>query len=148
MALIVGTNSYVTSATIVSYATERGITISGDVDELGLKAMDYIEAQIYKGDKYDTDTNQPLEFPRVPTDQELATTVPPKIETAQIVAALLIDSGEDLFSTVDRAVKREKIDVLEVEYMPGASETKRYRQLDILLAPYLANSGNNFTVNH
>ena len=141
MAIVVGTNSYVTEAELTAYATARGVTISGDTEQLLIKAMDYIEAQIYKGDKYDTDTNQPLEFPRTPTDQETATTVPPKIETAQIVAALLIDSGEELFSTVDRAVKREKIDVIEVEYMDGASETKRYRQLDILLSPYLASSG-------
>ena len=148
MAIVVGTNSYVTEAELTSYATARGVTISGNTEQLLIKAMDYIEAQIYIGEKYDTDANQPLEFPRVPSDQDTITDVPPKIEKAQMVAALLIDSGEELFETVARAVKKEKIDVLEVEYMDGASETKRYRELDALLGPYLASSGSNFKVNH
>ena len=81
MALVVGTNSYVTAAEIAAYATARGVTIEGDVDSLGLQAMDYIETREYSGERYDTLTNQPLQFPRTPTDQDDAETVPANIET-------------------------------------------------------------------
>jgi len=137
--ITVGTNSYVTEAGLQTYATDRGIAISGEASELLIAAMDYIETQIFSGDKYDED--QALEFPRSPTDQATADTVPPKIEKAQIVAAILIDSGENLWETVGRAVKREKVADIEVEYMDNAAESKRFRELNALLAPYLKSTG-------
>lgn len=145
MTIAVGTNSYVTEAELTAYATARGVSISGDTEELLIKAMDYIESLIFSGAKYDSD--QDLEFPRTPTDQALSTTVPPKIEKAQMVIALLIDSGESMFPTVDRSIQREKAgNAVEVEYMPGASETKRFTEVQALLGPYLASSSNTLII--
>ena len=126
----VGVDSYVDETELQNYATKRGITIAGDKTVLLYKAMDYIETRPYKGAK--TDPSQPLQFPR-----NGETTVPQNIKTAQIVAALLTDTGVDLLAPVGRAVKRKKVDVLETEYMDNAAESTKYTQLDLLLAPYV-----------
>ena len=139
MALVVGTDTYITESELTAYATARGITILADKETLLIKAMDYIEIQSYWGSK--TDEDQELEFPR-----NGDTAVPEKIKTAQIVTALLIDSGEDMFPTSEQAVKREKIDLIEIEYQDYTNSLKSYPQLDKLLAPFLSSSGGSFMV--
>ena len=121
--IVVGTNSYVSEAELTTYATDRGITISGSTNILLIQAMDYIESRDYRGRKFSS--TQPLQFPRYYTADApaVAPDVPEKIKTAEIVAALLIDSGVNLFATIGRATKREKVDVIEVEYMDSANAT-------------------------
>lgn len=139
MALVVGTDTYVTTTELTAYATARAITIVNDEELILLKAMDYLEVQSYWGEK--TDADQDLEFPR-----NGDTEVPQKIKTAQIIAALLIDSGEDLFPTSTQAIKREKVDVIEIEYQDYTSAKKSYSQLNALLSPFLSASGLSFKV--
>lgn len=140
MALVVGTDTYVTEAELTAYATARGITILASNKEIILlKAMDYIEIQSYWGTK--TDPDQELEFPR-----NGETIVPEKIKTAQIVTALLIDSGENMFPTPEQAIKREKIDIIEIEYQDFTNSLKNYPQLNKLLTPFLSSSGGSFVV--
>lgn len=139
MALVVGTNTYVTVAELTAYASARAITIVNDEEILLIKAMDYIEIQSYWGTK--TDEDQDLEFPR-----NGDTVVPEKIKTAQIVTALLIDSGEDMFPTSEQAVKREKVDIIEIEYQDFTNSLKNYPQLNKLLTPFLSSSGGSFVV--
>jgi hypothetical protein len=143
----VGTDTYVTEAALSAYATARGVTISGDTEQLLLKAMDWLEYQPFLGSKYDI--NQALEFPRYPDDVSYPYgpnypygEVPAKIEKAQIVAALLIDGGADLLANIGRATKREKVDVIEVEYMGNAGETTRYPELSMLIRDFVAGAGN------
>ena len=131
MALVVGTDTYKTSTELTAYATARAITIlAADKDIILLKAMDYIESRIYSG--YKTDSTQALEFPRNGDE-----TVPAKIGQAQMVAALLIDSGVNLFSAIERGIKREKVDIIETEYQTNAAEYTRYPELEVLLAPFI-----------
>ena len=139
MAIVVGENSYVTELELTDYASARDITITGNTETLLIKAMDYIEIQSYLGEK--TDEDQELEFPR-----NGDTTVPAKIKTAQIVAALLIDSGETLFQTGEQAVKRESVGSVEIEYQDNTSARSSYTQLNALLSPFLASSGMSFGV--
>lgn len=142
MAIVVGTDTYVTTTELETYATKRGITLSGSPTSeiLLIKAMDYIETRPYKGVKYDSD--QDLQFPRSPDS-----TVPDNIEIAQMVAAILIDTGVDLFETIERAVKRRKIDgATETEYMDNAAEKALYPQLNALLRPYLSSGPGGFNV--
>lgn len=147
--IIVGTNSYVTEAELSEYALQRGITISGDTEMLLIKAMDFLEIKKYKGSK--TSISQTLEFPRtvtyaysafLTTDSDYIDpdVVPTKIKTAQIVASLLIDAGNDLLANVERVTKREKVDVIEVEYDVQSIATTSYTQLNDLLRPYLSNT--------
>lgn len=132
--IVVGTNSYVTEAELETYATDRGITLTGDTSVLLVNAWDYVDLQDYSGSK--TDDAQAMEFPR-----NGDTEVPYNIERAQMEAAILIDEGTDFFATETQAIKREKIDVLETEYQDGTSSSfVVYPKVDKLLAPYLANT--------
>ena len=139
MAIVVGENSYVTELELTDYASARDITITGNTETLLIKAMDYIEVQSYYGEK--TDEGQDLEFPR-----NGDTDVPAKIKAAQIIAALLIDSGENLFPTGTQAVKRERVASIEIEYQDNTSARSSYTQLNALLSPFLASSGMSFVV--
>lgn len=139
MAIVVGENSYVTELEFTDYASARDITITGNTETLLIKAMDYIEIQSYWGEK--TDEEQDLEFPR-----NGDTVVPAKIKTAQIVAALLIDSGETLFQTGEQAVKRESVGTIEIEYQANTNAIKSFPQLNALLSPFTNNTGMSFGV--
>jgi len=139
--IVVGTNSYVTEAELTTYATDRGITIlASDKTVLLIKSMDYIETRNFKG--YKTDTDQALQFPRVITGYD-SDEVPDGIKTSQIIAALLVDGGNDLQPTIEKAVKSKKVDVIEIEYQDFASESTTYTQLNDVLRPFVQGSGLN-----
>lgn len=154
--IIVGTNSYVTEAELTTYASDRGITIAAtDKTVLLIKAMDYLESRCFIGTK--TVYNQPLQFPRILCDSSYANyeyysaypqnylqpcpydseTVPNEIKKAQMIAALLIDSGYDLQSTLGQAIKREKVSVLETEYQDYTIGAEQHRALDDILRQFL-----------
>lgn len=138
-----GVNSYVTESEAEAYAADRGYTFVGDVSIMLIQAMDYLNIQNWSGTK--TDDAQDLDFPR-----NGATTVPAKIEQAQIVIAMQYDQGVDLLAPIDRAVKSEKVDVISVEYMDNASVSARYPFIDALIGSYLSSNalsgGNTFEV--
>lgn len=147
MSIIVGTNSYVDQTYLLEYATDRGITIiESNTAILLIKAMDWVEIQTYKYQKYQSD--QALQFPRSVTTYDVTLgTVPPEVLTAQCVAALLIDGGEDLTPVVERAVRREEVfQATKVEYMDTADETNRYPQLTQLLSRWLDGGTGSFEV--
>lgn len=133
------TVGYVTEDELEAYATARGITISGNKAVLLQKALDWLELQPFRGEKYDED--QELEFPRDDDDE-----VPDKIKTAQIVCALIYDAGGDPLAAISKKVIREKVDVLEVQYSESSSSNDLYPQLSLLLAPYLTGGGSGFNV--
>ena len=155
MAIIVGTNSYVTEAELEAYAAARGVALTVYTEIALFKAMDYLETRKYIGAK--TDYTQALQFPRVlcgsvysgiyPLNQYQSywnipceydsTIVPNEIKTAQMIAAILIDGGSDLQPIINRQVKREKVDVLEVEYMDNALSSAQFTALNDILRPFL-----------
>ena len=101
-----------------------------------------METRQYKGVK--TEDAQELAWPRqyVYVDNVLldSATVPSGIVKAQHVIALSIANGYDPLVTIDRAVKREKVDVLEVEYQPNASHTPILRSINAALSDYVASA--------
>ena len=118
-------NSYISEAELTTYATDRGITLSGTAAVLIIQAMDYIEAQNYKG--YKLTDEQALQWPRgnvfidgyaVDTDE-----IPVLLKDAQAEVCIGIDGGTNPLANEERATKREKVDVIEVEYMDGARNT-------------------------
>lgn len=154
--IVINQNSYVTEAELVTYATDRGIVIDGSASTLLIKAMDYIETRNFIGEK--TVASQTLQFPRNLCNQfgydrpnsyqgytnyydyfcEYSNTeVPQGIKNAQIIAALLIDAGNDLQPSVGRAVKREKVAEIEVEYMNSAASETQYKSLQDALKPFI-----------
>ena len=108
---VTGANSYVTEAELTAYAVARGITISGDPEELLIKAMDYIEELDFIGVKYQYD--QALQWPRAYVmidtyyiDQD---EIPQQLKDALCEVAISIDTDEDPLANVER-VKKEKSD--------------------------------------
>lgn len=147
--VVSGANSYATEAELTAYAADRAVTLTADTDVLLIKAMDFIEAQDYKGDK--STKGQPLQWPRdfvyidgyaVDSDE-----IPELLKQAQMQTALSIDEGNDPLATIGRATKREKADVLEVEYMDNAASAPIIVSISRLLRKLLkSGSGSSFTV--
>lgn len=132
MPLTPGIDTYATVEELEAYASRRGITLTGDPEVQLIKAMDYLEIQNLRGTPESAD--QLLHFPTIEDG------TPEAIKRAQIVAALLFDSGIDLMAPVGPAVKRQKVDVIEVEYAEGSGRTN-YTQLTGLLKPFMGRSG-------
>jgi len=130
MALTPGTDTYNTEAELSTYAVARSLTLTMEPSLTLLKAMDYIASRRFTGVK--TDPEQALEFPRNGGEY-----VPGSIKKAQLVIACLIDSGVDMFSPIERAIKKEKVDVLETEYQTNATEYVRYPEVEALLTPFM-----------
>lgn len=136
-------NSYASEAELTAYATDRGLTISGNNDELLLLAMDYIEAQNFKGNK--GTKAQALQWPRtgVTVDSYAINSneIPQLLKDAQMEAALAIDAGNSPLSNIDRATKKEKLGDLEVEYMDSASDSVIVRKISAKLDKLLRAAG-------
>jgi len=122
-------NTYASEAEFVAYAAARGVTVANNItdEQLLITAMDYIEQQPFKGFK--NTKEQALQWPRsnvkidgyyVDTDE-----IPLLLKEAQMENALGIDAGNNPLATEGRSTKREKVDVIEVEYMDG-SRTSTY----------------------
>lgn len=133
MPVTVGVDSYVDEAELDAYAAARDITLDGNKSAALITAMDYLAVQNWAGEK--TDPDQPLDFPR-----DGDTVVPTAIKTAQMRLAIMVFQGVNLLAPVGPAVKREKVDVLEVEYQDGAGATTSYPAVDLLIGPYLERS--------
>ena len=137
------TIGYTTDDDFIAFALARGVTVTAPNAAIALtKALDYMETRQYKG--YKTDNDQVLDWPRqyVYVDNVLldSATVPSGIVKAQHVIALSIANGYDPLATIERAVKREKVDVLEVEYQPNASATPILRSISAALSDYVASA--------
>lgn len=151
--VVSGANSYVTVAEFTQFCSDRNITISstyGDESELLIKAMDYFEQQPFQGIK--NIETQPLQFPRADLwiDSYLVASdaIPQLVKDAQITIAISIMQGNDPLSSLDRTVKRERIDVLEIEYMDNSSSSVVIRSIANIMRKLVASSamGSNFSV--
>ncbi len=135
-----GANSYVTVAEADTYHSDRANAAWTGEDAAKqaalIKATDYIE-QNYQGRWLGTEdsTTQPLSFPRT-IDSGV---IPDRLKQAVCVLALESLSNE-LNPVLDRAVKREKVDVIEVEYMDNAKAGKSRPAIDGLLRPFIGGS--------
>lgn len=107
------------------------------------KATDYISGS-YGGSfaGYRTTNTQALDFPR----SELPKVgygvvyygnneIPAELLKATAILALKSTSSA-LVSDTARLTKREKVDVLEIEYMEGASDQVKYNEVDLLLGRF------------
>ena len=129
-------DSYVTVAEADAYHAIRPsanawAALSGpDKEQRLVAASDYLDSQyIFNGKK--TDENQPREFPR-----NGATEIPTAIKKAVFELAL----QDSLTSNASAEVKREKVDVLEVEYFQSDDGAIRFGYIDGLLRPFLLQS--------
>jgi len=135
--------AYGTESGLNTYASERGITISGTASELLALAHDYIESLDYIGEK--TQEDQPEQWPRKNAyvdGVELDNTVVPQgMVDAEYQVAIAIDQGNSPFATVTPGVKSESVDTISVEYQDGAGNRSFDPMVRLKLRKYLAGSG-------
>ena len=141
--VVPGANSYVTEAELTTYAADRGITLTAATDVLLIKAMDYIESLAFIGDKHKE--SQPLQWPRdeVYIDRYYIEreTIPKELKNGVYTAALAIDAELDPLRIIERATKREKVDVIEVEYANSAASQTIVRTISAALYKILRPGG-------
>jgi hypothetical protein len=143
--IVTGANSYVSESDLSSYASARGINLSGDPEELLIKAMDYIESLSYIGIKFSRD--QELQWPRVDVwidDYYLdSDTIPQQLKNGLMITAIEIDSGNNPISTISTSdqTKRKRVGDIEVEYKDGASSSPIIRSISSALYKLLDQIG-------
>lgn len=121
--IVANANSYTTEAELTTFATDRGITISGTNADLLINSMDYLETRDFKGIKRTRD--QALQWPRVDVVVDGyyvdADSIPQDLKNAQMQIALSIDAGNSPMAVIEQKAVREKVDVIEVQYSEGSS---------------------------
>lgn len=133
---VANANTYANLATVTAFHAARGnggwLASSEDAEPAILRAMDYIESLPWKGRR--AILSSTLEWPRVDVlDRSgypvLANVIPQGVILALCAAALveLVTPGA-LAPALERGgmVKREKVDVIETEYMDGAPSSTTY----------------------
>lgn len=132
-------NSYVSEAALSTYATDRGVTLSGTASVLLIHAMDYIEQQPFQGQKL-TDA-QALQWPRawVVIDGYAVNsdTIPQLLKDCVCEAAIAIDGGNNPLGNEDRATKMERVGDIAVEYMDGTRDDVYLKALETKLKKLL-----------
>lgn len=160
MALIVETGaglanseSYISVADADIYHAKRGCVpwatlTTTQKEEALIRATDYIE-QAYSQNFYGLRVNstQALSWPRYGVTLNgysvSSDTIPQAIINATAELAYRAAQG-NLAPDLTQAIKREKVDVLEVEYMDNSSQVVKYRAIDNLLSAMLKSGSNGY----
>ena len=145
---VAGATSYVTVAEYVAYAAAQNLTIGVDLaaQEIELlRAMTFIESHRsrFKGLKISGD--QALQWPRsavwidsFPVD---ADEIPPELKNAQFEAGVAENALDLLVTESNQNIKKEKVDVIEVEYHNGGNwQNPRTDRVDVFLTQLLKTS--------
>lgn len=129
-------NSYVTTAELSAYASQRGIVLnSADLESLLFKSMDVLESKQYKSEPVKAD--QSTKWPR------MGVAIPRAIKQAQLMLAVAADTNDLLSATTEQIKKSEQVDVIKVEYFEAKDAVNGSPLLTLvneLLAPYLAST--------
>jgi hypothetical protein len=119
---LTNSNSYVSESDLATYATDRGVTITGTAAVLIIQAMDYLESRQFLGTKSDID--QALQWPRFGVEVDAyyvdSDEIPTLLKQAEMEICIAIDGGVNPLANLGRETKREKVGDLEVEYAIGA----------------------------
>ena len=138
-------NSLASVQDFKDYYSLRNVDISTltdtQIEGFLVLGTDYIVQKYdFKGSKL-KDT-QSLPFPRVVSNE---TIFPNNVKYATILLAFKSQNGS-LLADSQQQVKKEKVDVLEVEYMDGSSSEVVYNDVLGYLKPYLSNAGNVYNI--
>lgn len=157
MALVVGTNSYISRADSVAYFTDRleGAAwlalLDADKDKALISAADMIDRQDWQGQRFAQPPTQTMDWPRTGlTDQEgfpiIPATVldfPQFLKDAQCQLALALSANPALATQTTSSgdpVKFLKAGSAEIEYFKSTAGTRFPTIVDELLGPYLEGS--------
>jgi hypothetical protein len=144
---VANANSYASVSAADSYVADRGIAgwtaLSSTIKQQSLvNATDYLEAtyrSAWKGNR--VSETQSLSWPRfnviVDGFNFPSNVVPTQVVNACIEMAIRASVGETLLADQGQRVRREKIDVIEVEYQDYSDPTQRYPFVNRMVMPYL-----------
>lgn len=152
---VVGANTYISADFARQYALDRGVTIPSatNIDAQIIMAADYLEGfdERYKGRR--SSPSQSLSWPRTNVviygSRFPINAIPDRLKQAQAQAFMEVFAGADLTPNVTGyAVRREKVDVLEVEYATGGGTNNsatpqfapQFPKIDVLLKPLLGST--------
>lgn len=157
---VAGANSYSSVADADTFHSDRGNTLwtgSQSVKEQALvKATDYLEQkyrEVWKGVRNNPD--QALEWPRYNVPSSIPgwfmanNEIPAELKQATALLALDYIVNGDLNPNLYRGglTRREKIDVIDIEYAPGAPGGTVRPSIDGLLRRFVRYTGLNVPVN-
>ena len=151
--IVANSDTYVSRADYITYAVNRGITISDNAatDVQLLQAAEYIDRHEdnLKGDLVERD--QSMAFPRSGLTIDGwywgSDEIPRQVILCQLAFALDINAGMDLYNrpkNPNLIKKSTKIDVIETEYAVSDNNGQKLSRTstgDALLASLLNNSG-------
>ena len=128
--------SYIDLAYLQTYATKRGLDITGITESNIIKAMDYFEsAYQFKGTKL-VET-QALAFPRLING---VVEYPARVKNA--ICELTIKSkSAELLADSERLTTSEKVGEIEVHYSEYSKDETNYKFVINLIMPWLLGSG-------
>lgn len=139
-------NSYASVAQADSYFADRGNTewaalTTAAKEQALIKATDFLEATYrssWKG--YRVSSTQALSWPRVEVTADsfpIPANIVPLPVTYACAELAIRSTTSELLADQGQTVKREKVDVLEVEYQDYSDPTERYPLVNRLLIPFL-----------
>lgn len=115
-------NSYVSESDLATYATDRGVTLTGTLSILIIQAMDYLESKNFIGTK--STLEQSLQWPRTGVEIDnyyiVSNSIPVLLKEAEMELCIALDGGVNPLANQDRKTLKEKVGELEVEYAPSA----------------------------
>lgn len=139
-------NSYVTVDEIKAFCEARGLSLPTPdtaIEVFAVQAFDYVESYRTRYQGMKTLPSQRTQFPRsgvvidgyyLPTNE-----IPAELKDAQCQATFEA-SETDLMPNSSAGIKKEKVDVLEVEYQDspgGVAASPSFPKVDVLLAPLM-----------
>lgn len=151
---VANANSFVSIADARTYASNRGIALPTDEDELAamlIQASDYLEAQErrYQGER--TSSTQALTWPRkgvfLHCDEVPSNVIPKSLIGAQVQLVIAINDGFDLQPNVSPQdyVIREKVGPIDTEYADPTAVgiMPTFTGVNALLAPLFGECASN-----
>lgn len=136
-----GANSYNTVQEIKDYASARGESVpstDAEIEALAIQATDYMEQFRFDYQGSIVDPLQALSFPRTGVEidgyEYPPTILPSQLAKAHAQATIEAYTSE-LIPNPSQAVKKEKVDVLEVEYQDTSTSAVGFPKVEMLLRP-------------
>lgn len=148
--IVTGANSYITVVEYEAWADARfGATRStapvdtAAAEALILRAMDYFEGQSFQGCL--VERGQPLQWPRthVCIDRYYvdADEIPKEVKNSLYELTYGEEQSYGELDAVERRTKKEKVDVIEIEYADNSSSTTTNVAVPNAMRKLLANGG-------
>ncbi len=143
---LLNSNSYNSLDELKAYALARGATLPADdedIEVLAIQATDYTESLRDKYQGKRVSRTQSLQWPRIGVvldDEEIpANEIPIELKNGHAQATIEAYTT-DLMPNASAAVKKEKVDVIEVEYADSSTSSFGLTKVDSILEPLFSYS--------